>query len=154
MTDAEIKAMPLPRTLAGPLKATRTFADRLAITHWIPATWRTYSIPIWYGLPALQEDLDRILAALNAEHGRGIAPVPVEQARTACHQAGEELDNLMVRIDGIWTGRSEAAVGGADLLRVLPSLADASNRLLNTLDRLIASVNAIPLSNRAGPGPD
>ncbi len=148
MTDAEIRAMPLPRTLAEPLKATQTFADRLALTHWAPATWRTHSIPIWYGLPALQEDLERILAALEAEHGRGIAPVPVDRVRTACHQASRELGILMDRIDGVWTGPSQAAIGGADQLRALPSLAEACDRLLNTLDQLTASVSAIPAADQ------
>lgn len=147
MTDAEIRAMPLPRTLAEPLKATQMFADRLAMTHWTPATWRTYSIPIWYGLPTLQEDLERILAALDVEHGRSIAPLPVDRARTACHQASRDLGILMDRIDGVWTGRSQGAVGVAHHFPALSPLAEACNHLLKTLDRLTVSVRAIPAAD-------
>jgi hypothetical protein len=99
---------------------------------------------MWYSLPALQEDLDRILAALDVEHGRGIAPIPVDRARAACHEAGRDLNILKKCIDGVWTGRWQAAVGGADQLRALSPLTEACDHLLNTLDRLIASVGAIP----------
>src|SRR5262249_16240699 len=101
----------------------------------------------WYGLPALQEDLERILAALEAKHGRGIAPAPVGRARTACHRASRESGILMHRIDGIWTSRSQAAASSADQLSALDQLDAACDRLLNTLDHLIVSVNAIPASD-------
>ena len=149
MTDAEIRAMPLLRTLAEPLEATQAFAGRLAMTHWAPATWRTYSIPIWYGLPALQEDLDRILAALDGEDDRGGAPVPVGQARAACHQAGRELSILRDRIDDAWTGRWQTAIGGGDQPRALPPLAEACNRLLGTLDRLLGTLDRLIASSGA-----
>jgi len=135
------------RTLAEPLAAVKAFADRLAMTRWTPITWRICSIPIWYGLSELQGDLDRIKAALSAEHGWS-APPAVDRARDVCHQAGEELSILSSRIDGIWTGRWQAPVGGSDQLRVLPSITEAGDRLLGTLDRLIESVDAIPSVSR------
>jgi hypothetical protein len=143
MTDAEVRVMSIYRTLTEPLEATKMFADRLAMTRWTPITWRIYSIPIWYSLSGLQEDLDHILAALNVEHGWG-APLAVDRARDACHQAGEELSVLSGRIDSIWTGRWQAPVGGPDQLRALPSITEACDRLLRTLDRLVESVDAIP----------
>jgi hypothetical protein len=143
MADAEVKVMSLDRTLTEPLEATRIFADQLAMTRWTPITWRIHSIPIWYSLPGLQEDLDHILAALDVERLRG-APLAVDRARDACHQAGEELSVLSGRIDSIWMGRWQAPVGGPDQLRALPSVTEACDRLLSTLDQLIENVNAIP----------
>ena len=143
MASAKVKVIPLARTLAEPLSAVQAFARRLAVAQWTPRTWRTASIPIWYGLPGLQEDLDRILTALDAEHGRGVAPVPVDRARDACHQASHELSILTDRIDGAWTGRWQTAIGGSGQFQALPALTEACNRLLDTLERLVASVDAI-----------
>ena len=143
MTGAEVRVIPLRRTLAEPLEATETFVRQLTMTHWTPRTWQTYSIPIWYGLPGLQEDLERILAALHVEHDRGVAPLSVNRARDACHQAGQELRTLEACIESVWTGRSQASVGSSDQFRPLQPLTDACNRLVTTLDRLIASVNVI-----------
>jgi hypothetical protein len=143
VTNGEVKAIPLARTLAEPLEATQVFARRLAMAPWTPRTWRAFSIPIWYGLPGLQEDLDRILAALDVREGRGITSAPVDRAREACYQAERELKNFRDRIDAIWTGRRPAAIGGSNLMKELPKMTEASDRLLGTLDQLIDRVGAI-----------
>jgi hypothetical protein len=144
MTDAEVRIIPLRRALDQPLEATRAFADRLAMTRWTPMTWRLDSIPIWGSLPVLRADLDRIMAALRLERGRCATPDPVDRAREACHQASEEVNLLMDRIDNAWMGRWQAPIGGPDQLRALPSITHACDRLQLTLDRLSECVNAIP----------
>jgi hypothetical protein len=143
VTDAKVKAIPLRRTLAEPIEAAQAFARRLAMTEWTPRTWRTSSVPIWYGLPALEEGLERIRAALDVEHGRSGAIAPLDRARDACYQAGHELRILEEHFQAVWTGRGHADMG-QEQRRALPPLTEACDRLLDTLDRLIATVGSIP----------
>jgi len=107
-------------------------------------TWRIYSIPIWYSIPGLQEHLERILSALDAVGNRGIEPVPVDRARDVCHQADRELSLLGDRLDGMWTGGWQADIGDLNQNRALSSLSEACTHLQDTLDRLGATVDAIP----------